>query len=82
AALGLAVVSPLEPAARSGITVFATGRGPAGDLAVKEGLAAAGVDVNVRYTSGVGGVRVSTHAYNDEDDVDRFLDALRPLLAA
>jgi cysteine desulfurase / selenocysteine lyase len=81
AALGLTVVSPREPEARSGITVFATGLGPAGDLAVKDGLAAAGVDVNVRYTSGIGGVRVSTHAYNDEGDVDRFLSALRPLLA-
>jgi selenocysteine lyase/cysteine desulfurase len=80
-ALGLTVVSPLDPGERSGITVFTTGRGPAADLAVKDGLATEGVDVNVRYTSGIGGVRVSTHAYNDAGDVDRFLAALRPLVA-
>ena len=33
--------------------------------------------VSVRYTSGVGGVRVSTHYYNDESDIDTLLDAVR-----
>ena len=38
--------------------------------------------VSVRYTSGVGGVRVSTHVYNDESDVDRLLEAVHAWLKA
>ena len=30
--------------------------------------------VSVRYTSGVGGVRVSCHLFNNRDDLDRLLD--------
>ena len=37
------------------------------------GLLAEGFSVSQRYTSGVGGVRVSIHYYNNEDDVDRLL---------
>jgi selenocysteine lyase/cysteine desulfurase len=35
--------------------------------------------VSIRYTSGVGGIRVSTHYYNDESDLDRLVSALRRL---
>ncbi len=38
------------------------------------------VYVSMRYTSRVGGIRVSTHLYNDHDDVDRLLQAMRRLL--
>ena len=30
--------------------------------------------VSVRYTSGVGGVRVSCHLFNTSDDLDRLLE--------
>ena len=33
----------------------------------------------LRYTSGVGGIRVSTHFYND-DDIDRLPAAMSGLL--
>ncbi len=75
------VVSPLERDARSGITTFRAGRTPADDLALRDYLESRNVGVSVRFTSGVGGVRVSTHVYNSTDDVDRLLDAVRAWLA-
>ena len=36
--------------------------------------------VSLRSTSGVGGIRVSTHLSNDESDLDRLLSSLRRLL--
>jgi selenocysteine lyase/cysteine desulfurase len=32
--------------------------------------------VSVRYTSQVGGVRVSSHFYNSKEDIDRLLNAV------
>ena len=75
--IGLPVVTPLDPACRSGITTFRAGRSPADDLALREHLRARDILVSVRFTSGIGGVRVSTHVYNTADDVDRLLDAVR-----
>jgi selenocysteine lyase/cysteine desulfurase len=68
--LGLDVCSPRDR--RSGIVVF-----EAPDAhALVERLADAGVAVSLRYTTGVGGVRVSPYLYNDESDVERLLAAL------
>ena len=36
--------------------------------------------VSIRYTSGIGGIRVSTHYFNNENDLGALLDALRRLL--
>jgi selenocysteine lyase/cysteine desulfurase len=79
-ALDLEVVTHLEPAHRSGLTVFRAGPSPADDLALRDHLLGQGIVVSVRYTSGVGGVRVSTHVYNDESDVDRLLEAVHAWL--
>lgn len=76
---GVCVVSPRDPAARSGIVAFTVAAGSA-DIAAARHLLAAGVAVGVRYTAGVGGVRVSCHWFNTEDDVDRLLTALREFL--
>jgi selenocysteine lyase/cysteine desulfurase len=80
AGLGLAVVTPLEPAHRSGITTFRAGAGARDDVALREFLLARDVVVSVRYTSGIGGVRVSLHLYNDPSDVDRLLEGVRDWL--
>jgi cysteine desulfurase / selenocysteine lyase len=68
--LGLELVSPRDRP--SGIVVFDHPDAPA----LVDRLAAAGVAVSLRYTTGVGGVRVSPYFYNDETDVERLLTAL------
>ena len=79
-ALDLEVVTPLERDHRSGLTVFRAGASPKDDLALRDYLLARDVVVSVRFTSGVGGVRVSTHLYNDESDVDRLLETVHAWL--
>jgi cysteine desulfurase/selenocysteine lyase len=68
--LGLGVVSPREH--RSGIVAFHTADEPR----LVEELAAKGVGVSLRYTSGAGGIRVSPYFYNDESDLERLLSAV------
>jgi selenocysteine lyase/cysteine desulfurase len=68
--LGLDVVSPRDR--RSGIVVFDAPHAHS----LVERLGAARVAVSLRYTTGVGGVRVSPYLYNDETDVERLLAGL------
>ncbi len=70
--LDVRLETPFERENRAGIITFHTGSRER-DSACLEGLLAEGISVSQRYTSGVGGVRVSIHYYNNEDDVDRLL---------
>jgi selenocysteine lyase/cysteine desulfurase len=76
---GARVISPGAPEARSGITVFRCHDDPRDDQALAERLIAERILVAVRYTAGIGGIRVSTHYYNDEEDVLRLAAAVRRL---
>lgn len=67
---GMTLLSPADPAARSGITTIHTAE-PA--EAVVRRLRAAGVLASPRG----GGVRLSPHFYCNDDDVARCCDALR-----
>ena len=75
--LGARVVSRPEPESRSGITTFLV----SDDETENERLLASLLDrrilVSIRYTSGIGGIRVSTHYFNDESDLDMLLDEVR-----
>ncbi|HXG10397.1 MAG TPA: aminotransferase class V-fold PLP-dependent enzyme [Gemmataceae bacterium] len=73
---GVTVVSPNEPEARSGIVTFTLGQGPARDTACLQRLLDRRVLISQRYTAGVGGLRVSVHFFNNEDDIDRLVEAL------
>jgi selenocysteine lyase/cysteine desulfurase len=79
---GARIVSPEAPAARSGITVFRCSDDPARERALAEALLAERILVAVRYSSGIGGIRASTHYYNDEEDVLRLAAAVRRLRSA
>lgn len=78
--LGVHVVSQREPASvRSGITVFDLGSVEE-NRRILQALLDERVLVAMRYTSGVGGIRVSTHYFNDEDDILRLTEILRSSL--
>jgi cysteine desulfurase/selenocysteine lyase len=67
------VVTPEERTHRSGIVTF-TLREAEDNIAVTNFLQNHKVLVSVRYTSGVGGVRVSCHLFNVKEDIDRLLE--------
>jgi selenocysteine lyase/cysteine desulfurase len=75
-AAGAAVVSPTERAHRSGIVTFTLGEGAARDRACLARLLDRRILISQRYTAGVGGLRVSVHFFNNEDDVRQLADAV------
>jgi cysteine desulfurase / selenocysteine lyase len=78
--LGLRVVTCPERAVRSAITTFEVSDSPAENEAFLEALLDERIYVAMRYTSHVGGIRVSTHFYNGDDDPDRLLHTAARLL--
>ena len=74
--LGVRVVTRPERAARSGITTFEVSDVAAENEAFLQALLDERIYVAMRYTSGVGGIRVSTHLYNDHDDLDRLFQVM------
>lgn len=74
--LPVEVVTPVEPAHRSGIVAFSVGTEAVDNVALMDYLLDRRILVSVRYTSGVGGVRVSCHFFNSLDDLDRLLNAV------
>ncbi len=70
--IGFEVVTPRERPYRSGIVTFSLGSAER-NLALMNHLLNHRILVSVRYTSGVGGVRVSCHFFNSKDDLSRLL---------
>ncbi len=60
----------------SGITVFRLFDDMAKDRALLEYLLDNKILVSIRYTSNIGGLRVSTHYYNNEDDIAALVDGI------
>jgi selenocysteine lyase/cysteine desulfurase len=58
---------------------FSLGQGPARDREVLHALWDRKVVISQRYTAGVGGLRVSVHLYNNRDDIEMLLAAVREL---
>lgn len=73
--LGFEIVTPIAKEHRSGIITFSAGD-PSQNVAMMERLLDRRIMVSVRYTSGVGGIRVSSHFYNSEEDIDALLNLL------
>lgn len=73
---GATGVTPPEPEARSGIIAFTLGGGPERDAAFLNRLRDRRILISQRYTAGVGGLRVSVHFFNNEDDVRRLVEAV------
>jgi cysteine desulfurase/selenocysteine lyase len=75
--VGARLVSKRDPAHRSGITSFRRYDDPADDLALLNKILNDRIMISIRYTSNVGGLRVSTHYFNNEDDILQLADAVR-----
>ena len=78
-ALKVEVVTPKARKNRSGIVTFSAGSA-ARNMALMNRLLERKILVSVRYTSQVGGVRVSTHFFNSPEDLDRLLNAVEDSL--
>jgi selenocysteine lyase/cysteine desulfurase len=74
---GARLVSSRDPAHRSGITSFRRYDDPADDLALLNKILDDRIMISIRYTSHVGGLRVSTHYFNNQDDILQLADAVR-----
>lgn len=79
--LPVRLVTPPARAHRSGIVTFSLDE-VAREAALIEHLLDARVMVSHRYTSGVGGVRVSCHFFNAAEDVARLLEVTEAWLSA
>ena len=77
--LGLAVVTPRARTNRSGIVTFSVGSAQ-DNINLMNKLLEKKILVSVRYTSNVGGVRVSCHFYNSSEDIEVLLTALQQLV--
>ena len=77
--LGVKVVTPPEKRSRSGIVTFSIGSSER-NLALMNHLLDHRILVSVRYTSGVGGVRISCHFFNSKDDLFRLLNRVEDFL--
>jgi selenocysteine lyase/cysteine desulfurase len=74
--VGVTIVSPPGDHERSGIVTFSLGGGPERDRACLEYLWDSKVVISERYTAGIGGLRVSVHFYNNDDDVRQLVEAV------
>ncbi len=72
--LGISVSTPRERAERAGIVTFSLGS-PEQNAAIVEHLLARRILVSLRYTAGIGGVRVACHLFNNDSDIGRLLEA-------
>jgi cysteine desulfurase / selenocysteine lyase len=77
--LRVSLVTPPEPECRSGIVTFCAGSREK-NIELMNRLLERKVLVSVRYTSGIGGIRVSCHLYNNISDLDRLLNVLEDSL--
>jgi selenocysteine lyase/cysteine desulfurase len=74
--LGVQVVTPRARENRSGIVSFSVGSAQ-DNIALMNRLLEKKILVSVRYTSKVGGVRVSCHFYNSSEDIEVLLNSLK-----
>ena len=80
AELGINLASDTNPLHRSGITSFTLPGGLEAERKLTARLAQERIYVSLRYTSGVGGIRVSPHYYNSETDIERLLESMADFL--
>ncbi len=65
--------------AQSGITMFSVSNDPAKNISTLNHLLDRRILLSVRYTNGHGGIRASTHYYNNEEDIERLCREIKNL---
>jgi len=65
---------------KSGIVLVQTGLPPGREAEIVRSLQARGVSVSYREQAGIHGIRVSVHLYNNESDIQVFVDELSRLV--
>jgi len=77
--LGVKVNTPLEPKERGGLVTYNTGNHELNKESHRK-FQDENIIVALRYSGGIGGIRVSTHFFNTEEDIDRLLEVQKRLL--
>jgi len=81
--IGCKVNTPIDPKQRHGLINYTTGS-YGNDLKCYEAMVTRVPEPitgpTIRYQGGVGGMRVCTHFYNTEEDVDKFIDFQKDLM--
>jgi selenocysteine lyase/cysteine desulfurase len=77
--LPVTVVTPRARQNRSGIVTFSAGSA-AENVRLMNRLLEKRILVSVRYTSNIGGIRVSCHFYNSNEEIETLLAQLRQSL--
>ncbi|MCD6083926.1 MAG: aminotransferase class V-fold PLP-dependent enzyme [Desulfurococcales archaeon] len=82
--IGVKVVTPEDPRKRHGLIVYTTGKYKL-DLKSYERLnntppGEKPVKVSLRYVGGLGGIRVSCHFFNTEEEVDKLVEIQKNVL--
>ena len=70
--LGVKVNTPFKPEERAGLVTYTTGKHELNAESFST-FQANSIITALRYAGGVGGIRVSTHFFNTEEDIDRLL---------
>lgn len=73
---GLTLLSPEEKECRGGIVIASYGD-PKKDIEMMDTLSNLGISVSCRFQECYGGLRISPHYYNNEEDIDKLISALK-----
>jgi selenocysteine lyase/cysteine desulfurase len=74
------VNTPDDPEKHTGLVTFNTGKHEENQR-LHGALAKAGIVVALRYAAGIGGIRVSTHFFNTEEDIEALLGVVKKTLS-
>jgi selenocysteine lyase/cysteine desulfurase len=77
--LGVKIITPVEELSRAGIVTYTLGTYEANKRAYNA-FKEAGIAVSHRYIGGVGGIRISPHFFNREEDIDEALITQKRLI--
>ncbi len=77
--LGCKVFAPLEPERRGGLVTYSAGSHEI-NKKIYERLTSKNILVFMRYSGGVGGIRVATHFFNTEAEIDKLLNVQEKIM--